>query len=84
MLRDDVENLAAHFRAYGESRLADALDGTLDGPEDRLPRRVLAMFTHGMGGLMDTPCTPTDESMPLPPSSATSSLTPSTSRHEPP
>jgi len=55
VLVDAVQDLADHFRTYGEPDLARALDGLIQGAPDGLPRRVLAMFTHGMGGLLDRP-----------------------------
>ena len=55
MLVDAVRDLADHLRAYSEPDLARALDGVIEGPPEKLPRQVLAMFTHGMGGLLDRP-----------------------------
>jgi hypothetical protein len=54
-VHDAIEDLATHFRRHGEPNLASAVERTLSGSEDRLPQRVLALFTHGMGGLMDSP-----------------------------
>lgn len=55
VLVDAVRELADHFRTFNEPDLARALDGVLAGPLDTLPRRVLALFSHGMGGLLDRP-----------------------------
>jgi len=55
VLVDAVQDLADHFRTYDEPDLARALDGLIQGAPDGLPRRVLAMFTQGMGGLLDRP-----------------------------
>jgi hypothetical protein len=55
MLETSLLNLARLFRDHGEPGLAGWIDNVMaDGP-DRLPQRVLAMFRHGMGGLMDRP-----------------------------
>jgi hypothetical protein len=55
MLESSLAELASLFRAHDEDGLADWLAHTFQGDPDRLPRRVLEMFTHGMGGLMDRP-----------------------------
>lgn len=55
MLESSLAELASLFRAHDEHGLADWLDRTTHGDPERLPRRVLEMFTHGMGGLMDRP-----------------------------
>lgn len=52
-LKAAIADLAAHFRDFYEPGLAAWLDGQLDGDEEHLPDRVLEMFTHGMGGLLD-------------------------------
>ena len=55
MLESSLAELATLFRAHDEHDLADWLDHTVEGDPERLPRRVLGMFTRGMGGLMDGP-----------------------------
>jgi hypothetical protein len=50
-----LDELAEHFRKYGEVRFADAVGGAAAGEPEQLPRRVLALFRHGMGGLLDCP-----------------------------
>jgi hypothetical protein len=50
-----LDELAGHFRKYGELRLADAVGGAAAGEPEQLPRRVLSLFRHGMGGLLDCP-----------------------------
>jgi hypothetical protein len=53
MLETSLSALAQLFRDHDEPGLAGWIDSVMaDGP-DRLPQRVLNMFTHGMGGLMD-------------------------------
>jgi hypothetical protein len=47
--------LAGHFRAHGELSRASAVEGAAAGQPEQLPRRVLALFTRGMGGLRDSP-----------------------------
>jgi hypothetical protein len=54
-LRAAVDLLSRHFDRWHEANLASAVAGTLEGSSDELPDRVLALFTHGMGGLLDTP-----------------------------
>ncbi|MCU1589677.1 MAG: hypothetical protein JWP11_933 [Frankiales bacterium] len=54
-LRTAVDGLARHLERWHETNLASAVAGSLDGPAGELPRRVLALFTHGMGGLLDSP-----------------------------
>jgi hypothetical protein len=54
-VEDAVRRLAAHFRQWDEPHLAAAVEDTLTGDPAHLPRRVLALFTRGMGGLMDRP-----------------------------
>lgn len=53
MLESLLAELARLFRAHDEQGLADWIDHTTEGDPERLPQRVLEMFTHGMGGLMD-------------------------------
>ena len=48
-----VVALSEHFSAYSDERAA--VSRVLDGPREELSRRVLSLFTHGMGGLMDAP-----------------------------
>ena len=55
MLEDAMDTFTEHLRAYGEPRLTAAVEGTKEGDPDRLPQRVLSLFTHGMGGLLDVP-----------------------------
>jgi hypothetical protein len=50
-----LAELASLFRAHDEPGLADWIDHNTQGDRESLPHRVLAMFTHGMGGLMDRP-----------------------------
>jgi hypothetical protein len=59
-LRSSMNDLAGHFRRWHEPNLAAAVEGALDGETDQLPRRALALFTHGMGGLLDRPLCKTD------------------------
>jgi hypothetical protein len=54
-LRAAVDLLSRHLDRWHESSLAAAVHGSLDGPSEELPRRVLHLFTHGMGGLLDSP-----------------------------
>lgn len=54
-LRVAIDVLSRHFDRWHEPKLAAAVRGTLAGPTEELPRRVLALFTHGMGGLLDRP-----------------------------
>jgi hypothetical protein len=49
-----VTALADHFREFGDRR-AEPVAETLNGERRGLPRRVLALFSHGMGGLLDEP-----------------------------
>lgn len=53
VIEDAARGLADHLRQHGEPHLADAVEGALPGDPSRLPQRVLALFTHGMGGLLD-------------------------------
>jgi hypothetical protein len=55
MLNSLLAELAGLFRAHDEQGLADWIDHTTEGDAERLPQRVLQMFAHGMGGLMDRP-----------------------------
>jgi len=55
VLEDSLGAFAAHLRAFGEPHLAAAVEGARDGDPARLPQRVLSLFTHGMGGLVDQP-----------------------------
>jgi hypothetical protein len=48
-----VRTLAAHLRAYDEPHVAAAVEETLAGDPADVPRRILALFRHGMGGLLD-------------------------------
>lgn len=50
-----LDDLAEHFRTYGEHGLANAVAGAADGEPEQFPRRVLALFRRGMGGLLDCP-----------------------------
>jgi hypothetical protein len=50
-----LDELAEHFRSYGEPLLANAVAGAAGGDPEQLPRRVLALFGRGMGGLRDCP-----------------------------
>jgi hypothetical protein len=50
MLESSLAELAGLFRAHDEQGLADWIDHTTQGDPERLPQRVLLMFTHGMGG----------------------------------
>ena len=52
-VEEAIRALAAHLRAYDEPHLAAALEETLVSDSADLPRRVIAQFRHGMGGLMD-------------------------------
>jgi hypothetical protein len=54
-LDDALAALAAHLRAFGEPRLAAGVDDAREGERDRMPERALALFQHGMGGLLDVP-----------------------------
>jgi hypothetical protein len=54
-LRGAVDLLSRLFDQWHEPNLAAAVAGTLDSSADELPRRVLALFSHGMGGLLDSP-----------------------------
>lgn len=47
--------LARHLSKWHEPNLAAAVQGALAGEAELLPRRALALFTHGMGGLLDRP-----------------------------
>jgi hypothetical protein len=53
MLETSLMALARLFRDHDEPGLADWIDSVMANGPDRLPQRVLSMFTHGMGGLMD-------------------------------
>jgi hypothetical protein len=53
MLEESLVQLASLFRQHDEAALARWIEGTASGDRERLPQRVLQMFTHGMGGLMD-------------------------------
>jgi hypothetical protein len=55
MLESSLAELASLFREHDESGLADWIDHTAHGDPEQLPQRVVEMFTHGMGGLMDRP-----------------------------
>jgi hypothetical protein len=50
-----LDELAEQLRTYGEVSLASAVEGAAAGQAEQLPRRVLALFTRGMGGLLDSP-----------------------------
>ena len=54
-LRAAVDVLSRHLRRWQEPDLASAVAGTLDGPVEELPGRVLALFPPGTGGLLDSP-----------------------------
>jgi len=54
-VRVAASELAEHFRNWNEPRLAEAVEGAVDGDDEHMARRVLALFTHGMGGLLDCP-----------------------------
>jgi hypothetical protein len=49
-----ITALADHFRDFGDRR-AEPVANTLNGDRRDLPRRVLSLFGHGMGGLLDEP-----------------------------
>jgi hypothetical protein len=53
-LRRAVESLADHLSVHG-SELGSVVRDVLTGEDERLPQRFLALFTHGMGGLLDVP-----------------------------
>jgi len=55
MLESSLSALASLFRDHDEPGLANWIDSAAVGDPGRLPQRVLEMFTHGMGGLMDRP-----------------------------
>ena len=55
VLRSAISAFAQHLAGHGEARLASVVAGTLAGEADRLAQRFLALFTHGMGGLLDVP-----------------------------
>jgi hypothetical protein len=46
--------LADHLSVHG-SELGSVVRDVLTGEDERLPQRFLALFTHGMGGLLDVP-----------------------------
>lgn len=48
-------DLAAHLRQYEELRLAEAVEAVLVGNDDDLVERVMELFRHGMGGILDRP-----------------------------
>lgn len=50
-----VMDLAKVFRVSGDEARASAVEGSLAGDPDLLPRRVLALFARGMGGILDAP-----------------------------
>lgn len=54
-LEEAMEAFALHLRAFEEPGLAAAVEGARDGDPDRLPQRVLSLFSRGMGGLLDVP-----------------------------
>lgn len=53
MLEETLRELADLFRAHGVVRLANALAGMSEETSADLPRQVLGLFTHGMGGIFD-------------------------------
>jgi len=55
MLESLLSELASLFRAHDEEGLANWIDHTIQGDAERLAQRILEMFTHGMGGLLDRP-----------------------------
>lgn len=55
MLESLLAELSDLFRQHDEQHLAEWIEHTAQGDPERLPQRVLGMFTHGMGGLMDRP-----------------------------
>lgn len=54
-LRDAMGELARHLRKWHEPGLAETVEGALEGEVGLLPRRAVALFSHGMGGLLDCP-----------------------------
>jgi hypothetical protein len=52
-LEDVMDDLAAHLRAYDRPHLAAAIDDARNGDPEGLPTRVVGLFQHGMGGLLD-------------------------------
>jgi hypothetical protein len=55
VLEETARTLADLFRTYDETNLAVAVEGAIPGDPARMPQRVLELFTHGMGGLLDCP-----------------------------
>jgi hypothetical protein len=53
LVRTAAMELADLFRRYDEPRLAEVIERSLAGEPDELPARVLMLFQHGMGGLLD-------------------------------
>jgi hypothetical protein len=53
MLEASLAELANLFHQHDEPDLAKWIDHTVQGDSATLPQRVLEMFKHGMGGLMD-------------------------------
>jgi hypothetical protein len=53
MLETSLLALARLFRDHDEPGLASWIDSVMAEGPDRLPQRVLNMFTHGMEGLQD-------------------------------
>jgi hypothetical protein len=53
MLETSLVALARLFRDHDEPGLASRIDSVMAEGPDRLPQRVLNMFTHGMGGMLD-------------------------------
>jgi hypothetical protein len=53
MLETSLLTLAQLFRDHDEPGLAGWIDSVMAEGPDRLPQRVLNMFTHGMGGILD-------------------------------
>jgi len=55
VLEQAMDDFAAHLRRYGEPNLASVVEGAKAGDPVRVPQRVVDLFTHGMGGLLDVP-----------------------------
>ena len=53
VLETTLPELADLLRKCGEVQQADTLERTMQSIPDEIPRRVLELFTHGMGGLFD-------------------------------
>jgi hypothetical protein len=60
-LRQAIAAFAHFLRAHDNARHAQVVEDTLDSNDAEVPQRFMALFRHGMGGLLDVAVYTADE-----------------------